>query len=220
MPDDPSPPSPLLSRPSPDVGVLDDLLARLRPRLRAHRTRRILVAALAAVVAWTAVRGATSEAASTRAAWQPAGPVLVVSRAVTDGAPLSPADVESRRVPAFLVPADALTELPAGARALDDLTPGEIVRAARLAPLGSSVTAARLPPGSGGVVLPADAAVGLEAGDRVDLVAFASGLTVTRGARVVRVGPDGDTTVAVSDSDRGAVVRALASGGVISVLVP
>lgn len=178
------------------------------------------MAGLAAVVAWSFVRGATSDAAQARAAWRPAGPVLVVERTVADGAPVSAADVESRRVPAFLVPDDALTDLPAGARALDDLTPGEIVRAGRLAPSGSSVTAARLPPGSGGVVLPADAAVGLEAGDRVDLVALASGLTVSRGARVVRVGPDGDATVAVSDTDRAGVVRALAGGGVVSVLVP
>ncbi len=217
---EPTPSRRIPARPSAEVPALTAAVERARLLVLRHRPRRLLVALVAALVAWSLVRHATTGAAAARENWRPVGPVLVVRSPIAAGGPITPADVEYRPVPASVSPPDALTHLPPDATALDELAPGEVLRAGRVRPPGLSVTAARLGPGQRGVVLDGAAVTGLELGDHVELRSLATGGVVARGARVVRLGEAGDATIAVDGLDVERVVDALATGGVVAVLTP
>ena len=75
-----------------------------------------------------------------------------------------------------------------------------------------------LPPGTRGVPIPAISQV-FAAQDWVDVHAVLDGAAVVRGALIVDVGED-EVVVAVPDAQVDATVDALATGGVMLVLVP
>lgn len=153
-------------------------------------------------------------------------PVLVATRPVPAGTALTATDAEVRRIPAAFVPPGALSALPAGRRVMVPLFPGEAVLDAHLSPAGVGGIAARLPPGTRAVAIPADEATPpLRAGDTVDVIAvFATdaatepAFPVARAARVVAV--DADTvTVAVTPAEANRVAFALTAGRVVLAAV-
>ena len=75
-----------------------------------------------------------------------------------------------------------------------------------------------LPPGTRGVPVPVDSGV-FAARDSVDVHAVLDGAAVVRGALIVDAG-DGEVVVAVPAERVDATVDALATGGVMLVLVP
>ncbi len=75
-----------------------------------------------------------------------------------------------------------------------------------------------LPPGTRGVLIPVTSGV-FSTQDRVDVHAVLDGAAVVRGALIVDAA-DGEVVVAVPDEQVDATVDALATGGVMLVLVP
>jgi len=75
-----------------------------------------------------------------------------------------------------------------------------------------------LPPGTRGVPVPVDSPV-FAARDSVDVHAVLDGTAVVRGALIVDAG-EGEVVVAVPEAQVDATVDALATGGVMLVLVP
>lgn len=99
--------------------------------------------------------------------------------------------------------------------ALRDDTPDPAPMPASTAPPGP---AGLLPPGTRGVPVPVDNEV-FAAGDTVDVHAILDGTAVVRGALIVDTGED-EVVVAVPEGQVDATVDALATGGVMLVLVP
>ena len=99
--------------------------------------------------------------------------------------------------------------------ALRDDTPSPVPAPMSTAPPGP---AGLLPPGTRGVPVPVDSEV-FAAGDTVDVHAILDGTAVVLGALIVDVGED-DVVLAVPDGRVDATVDALATGGVMLVLVP
>lgn len=192
--------------------------ARFHPRraLR-HPIPWWVAAALLAAITTVTVGRLTSAAADERARWGEARPVVVAARDHEAGERVRG---EVRLLPAALVPAGALAELPAGATTVTELDAGEIVLARRLAPDGLSLVAARLPDGTRGVAVPHGIApLPVEVGDRVDVLASfeADTLVVAAGATVVAVDDDA-VTVAVAEADAPAVAYAVNAGAVTMAL--
>ncbi|HEY8059209.1 MAG TPA: SAF domain-containing protein [Acidimicrobiales bacterium] len=153
-------------------------------------------------------------------------PVRVVVAAVdlAAGAMAGPETVELRPWPAALVPTGALTTVPDGLVVSQAILAGEPVVEARLG-------ADRLvPPGSRAQALPTGpGALGVRAGDRVDLLATFDPLvapagedptvTVARAATVVAV-RTGSITVAVTEAETPRVAFALSQATITLALTP
>lgn len=155
------------------------LARRARPSGPAPRRRRRRTAlqwwaatALAAASTFTAVSQATESAAAARRAWGETATVTVARRLVPAGAVVEPGDIDRRTVPRRLVPRAAVAVDAVGQTARQTLHPGEIVLAARLAPVGLSGVAALLPEGTRALAVPGGAGTPpLQVGDRVDVLA-------------------------------------------------
>jgi Flp pilus assembly protein CpaB len=209
-------PRPLLSR------LLDGAPVALPPRLdrlserwwaARPRTRAVMLACGAGLVLLV---GLAHVAAS------PFGPpqtVLVATRDLPAGHPLSVADLRTTGWPRDLVPAGALSSrdpwpdrtlrapLPAGAVATDRH-------------LGDLGLADLLPDGRAGVPVARDLLPDLRVGTRVDLVGRdLHGQAVTLTADAFVVGDDGDTQwLAVAPRDAAAVAAAAAAGTLTTVV--
>ncbi len=99
--------------------------------------------------------------------------------------------------------------------ALSDNTPAPAPAPTVIAPPGP---AGLLPPGTRGVPVPVDSEV-FTAGDTVDVHAVLDGTAVVRGALIVET-REGEVVVALPADQVDATVDALATGGVLLVLVP
>jgi Flp pilus assembly protein CpaB len=153
----------------------------------------------------------------------------VATRDIAAGEPLDGDDVDLAERPLALVPEAALEELPIGQVAADAIAAGEVVVAARLAPMGLTGLAATLPAGSRAVAIPVEVGMAppLSVGDRVDvLVALAPdaagngppGFVVAAEALVVAV-DEGAVTVAVRAPIAPRIAVALGTGAVTLALV-
>lgn len=178
--------------------------------------RVVAVVAIALVVAATIDRS-HDRARQAAARWQPTdAPVLVVVEPVAAGELIGDHAVAPRLVPVGLQPADALDALPPEARATADLSPGEVLRSARIDQTAASAVAALLPPGRLAFTVPAgdlDAAPG----DTVRLFDLTTASVAVRSAAVLTVADD-RLTVAVAETDAGRLIAALGTGGVVAAV--
>ena len=152
---------------------------RPRPGLALRRQPRVRTALVVAVglLCGVGVTATVHQADAARAAWGQSTAVVMARRDLAAGERLDRESTEVVDHPGPLVPADALTRLPADARLTQPVYEGEILRSERLAPAGASAVAARLPEGTRAVAVPTDPGTTppLEVGDRVDvLVAMAA----------------------------------------------
>jgi len=198
------------------------LISSARVLVRRRRLLRWVAAAITALAAawWTST--VVADAERQRAAWATTEDVWVLTRGLAAGEAIRDGDVRIATLPAAAVPpaaAPAPGVTAAGRRLRVDGHEGEILLGPRLAPAGASPTAARLPVGTLGLVIPADESQPLEPGDTVDLFGLLGGRLLEDRAPVVAVGERG-ATVAVDAGRTGEVIVALAEGGVVLALRP
>ena len=194
-------------------------LAPLRRRPSAYWAAALALALVTALVVARAVGRAEAGAARLGGL----RPAVVVTRTLPAGAAVAPGDAEVRRLPAALLPRGAVEGVPEGARVSATVHEGEVLLAARLAPVGASPLAAALPAGTRGVAVPlSPGALPVQPGDVVDVLAtldpdLAEGadptVAVARGAVVVDVGEEG-VVVAVTPGQAPRVAFAVAAGAV------
>ena len=204
---------------------------RVHPLLTLRRQPRLwwlLTLAVALALGWV-VSMFVAEAERTRAAWGTTEVVAVASRQLRAGTTIDGGDVELVERPRALVPEGALADVPDGQVAAVAIEAGEVVVAARLAPLGLGGLAATLPEGTRAVAVPVEAGLAppLLVGDRVDvMVAVAPeaagdgppGFVVAPDALVVAV-DDAAVTVAVSQAEAPRIAVALGQGAVTLALI-
>lgn len=142
------------------------LTLRRRPRLRSG-----LVVAIA-LLCGAAVAHIVQHAEDVRAAWGRSATVLVATRDLAAGDRLDHRSTRLVMHPTALVPAGALTSLPQDGRVATPVYEGEIVREQRLAPVGASALAARLPPGARAMAIPVEPGITppVVVGDRVEVL--------------------------------------------------
>lgn len=203
-------------RPSPSSPLATVLGGRVRTASARYRLPRVFLVVAIAFGGATIVARAQSQAADAAAAWGPSEPVLVVVQPVEAGASIPAAAVATRPVPDGLRPSDALLDLPADARAIERLVPGEIVRAARVHGSAPSALAALLPRDHLAFRVAVD---GLDAtpGDTVRLYDLANSRVVVMAARVL-VRDGASITVAVPEPDTRDLIGALGNGGVVAAV--
>ena len=206
-------------------------MRRRRPlllRLRRRPTPYWLATGLLAIATGLAVSTVTGRAEAAFERYGTSQRVAVAARDLVAGETIGRGDVELREVPSGLVPDGALDEIPAGQTVRAPVYAGEVVVAARLAPLGLRGTAALLPTGARAIAVPVDAATGLalDIGDSVDVLvaldpsvaADEPAVTVARGAVVVAVG-EASVTIAVTADEAPRLAFALSQGTVTLALV-
>lgn len=204
---------------------------RTSPLLALRRHPRLwwVATGTGAAAAGLVVASVVASAEARRSEWGTTVPVVVVLRAVSAGEPVDPGDVDVLARPAALVPRSALHEIPPAAVAATDLVAGEVLLAERLLEGALSPTAARLPPGTRAVAIPAEPGLTppLSVGDHVDVLvalageeqeAGAPGFAIAGAALVVAVGEHA-VTVAVPRDDAPRVAVALSAGAVSLALV-
>lgn len=209
-----------------------DLGRRPRRRLRVVLRRQPVAfwafVVLTAATAWWTTHAATARIEAGADAYGELVDVLVTTRDVPPGAPITVDDHRTVALPADLVPADAVSDLPADTTARDRLVAGEAIAASRLAPQGVVGTAARLSPGERAVAVPLDGhTLDLSEGQVVDVLATGDPTTaagrpsrvVAREARVVAVSETG-ITVAVDEDAALDIATALAATVVTVTLTP
>lgn len=207
------------------------MLAALGPApvRRALGTR--LVAIVVAVAVLLAVAGRVRDADRTRQRWGTTASVWVATRDLSAGATITPQDVELRDWPASLLPEAAVTELPADRRLRTAVGAGEVLVSHRMGSAGVGEWATMLGPDEVAVQVPLAAALsGASPGDRVDVVAPASGPLpeVTAGLVVELVARDArllgldatHATLAVHPSQADATAGAALVGPVALVVRP
>lgn len=204
---------------------------RVHPVLALRRQPRLwwlLTVAVALAVGWV-VSSIVAEAERARLAWGTTELVAVASRHLAAGTTIGGDDVELVERPRALVPTGALSDIPEGQVAVTAIEAGEVVVAARLAPMGLGVLAATLPEGTRAVAIPVEAGLAppLLVGDRVDvMVALAPeaageeppGFVVAADALVVAV-DEAAVTVAVSRAAAPRIGVALGQGAVTLALI-
>ena len=201
----------------PDASVARRIAGRLHTIAIRHRITRWAAAVAAGLLAASGIGRALAGVESARADWGQSVDVVVTSRALATGDPVTPGSVEVVAAPAHLVTPDTVTELPLGSRVTADVGPGEILVGRRLTSGRGSPSSIVLPAGTRGVQLPRAEVLG-GTGDVVDLHALINGAHLAQ-AVVVR-SDESTVTVAVPTADVAAVVDAISQGGLISVLVP
>lgn len=197
---------------------------------RALRRRALALVVCVAVAIWvgTQVRSATA----VRERWGPTVRVLVATSALAAGEVPSGDRVRTVDWPAALAPAGALEQLPPQ-RALGSPVPaGQVIVSSQFAEPGRGTWAAQLDGDEVAVRLPLPAPLsGLTPGDRVDVVAAASGTVdpfdvpgaaygaqrVAGGARVLQVEPDGVVLAVPTGSATDTAAAAL--GGLVTLVV-
>jgi Flp pilus assembly protein CpaB len=204
---------------------------RVRPVLALRRQPRLwwLLSLTAALAIGWAVSTIVADAERVRQAWGTTEAVVVARRPLVAGTPIDGGDVELVDRPRALVPEGALRDLPDGQVAATSIAAGEVVVAARLAPLGLRGLAATLPAGARAVAIPVEPGLAppVAVGDRVDvLVALAPeaaggrppGFVVAAGALVVAV-DEAAVTVAVRAAAAPRIAVALGQGAVTLALI-
>jgi Flp pilus assembly protein CpaB len=190
------------------------------------------VGGLAVVTALT-VSGLVGRARTEAARYGSPRPVLVATRDVAVGERVGAGAVAVQRLPAALIPPDALSALDeaGGKTAVVPVFRGQAVLSRQLASDGRKGAAALLPPGTRGIAVPAGpAAARLSKGDAVDVLATfdpasanAAGqeptFAVAEAAMVVDVAGE-SITVAVGPEEAKRVAFAIAHGAVTVVLTP
>lgn len=202
---------------------------RLTVALRRQPVAFWALTALAAGSAHLGVAAATTTLAEGAAAYGDLVPVVVATRDLAPGDPVTGDEVTIADLPAGLVPAGAVADVPTGATARSPIVAGEAIVATRLAPTGSIGIAATLDPDERAIAIPTDRhRAPLEVGQRVDVLATVDpGLTAGRSpttavaldARVVDVA-EGGITVAVPALDADRIATAMASAVVTVVVAP
>lgn len=185
--------------------------------------------ALAAVLLVAITLRSLWAAEAARAAWSATTVVIVATRDLPAGAVVGPADLREQTLPLAVVPSGAATGDTAaviGRRVTRPVLAGEPVVDARLAPAGLGPTAALLAPGWRAVSIRLGVAPPpLLPGDRVELVAVASGVGTSGPASVIA--PDAEVVasdldalvVAVPAEVVPTIVGAMANGLVTAVLL-
>lgn len=164
-----------------------------RTRPRSSRILLVLSIVLAAL-ATVGLRGHLTRLEARAGVGGLAGPVLVAGDALERGTVMGPSMVEVRSIPTRYRPPGALSapDQVVGRVLAADVVAGEVLTAARLAPLGGPV-AALVPQGLRAFPVPAGVPPGsLAPGDRVDVLAtYPTGQpyteTVAAGAEVLQV---------------------------------
>ena len=175
----------------------------------------------AALVAGALVWSAAERAGRHQEQWGASVSAWRLTDDAASGAALTAELVERVALPAVAVPPGAVPghDDPVGRRLRTDGHAGEVILTDRLAPGGASPIASRLTAGERGVVVPSETDDPFALGDRVDVVELVGGRHLVRDAVIVGAG-ERSLTVGVATSDVGAVVAALAAGGVALVLAP
>jgi hypothetical protein len=188
---------------------------------------RLVAAVLLAALCGVAVLRVTDRAEAAVARYGAGSPAWVVRRDLAPGDVVAGGDVTLDRRPAAFVPDGAVADDPVGRRVVAEAAPGEVLTEARLAGGDRRGAAALVPVGWRAVAIPAvDAALPVEVGQRVDVIAAgtgvdgsATGAVVAEDGVVVHVADDAVVTVAVTASAAARVVAALAGGYVALALV-
>ncbi len=186
-----------------------------------RRVRRRRIAAWLAVTAVAiGVQRTVADATAERDAWGGTVPVLVVRRSLGPGVPVTPRDVEHRRMPPALVPDGHLTELPDDGVAAVGLPAGTVLSSPLVPARRGSDAARSLPAGRVAVAVSTGELPRLaEAGDVVDVAAPTWDAPVASAATVLRV--DGEAvTLAVRPDDAAATAAASLAGPVALVVRP
>jgi hypothetical protein len=171
------------------------------------------VAVIAMAIGLAAVRAAAS-VDDARARWGTTRDVAVATADLAPGDPLAGhAELRSRPLP--MVPAGAVTELAADARARQHVSVGEILVAPDLVP--SAAPQALIPPGWSAVAVAEAVPSGAAVGD--DVAAASGGVVVAQEGIVVGQREDA-ILVAVPDDDAAAVAAASAAGDVSLLIRP
>lgn len=211
-----------LSRPA-DLPRARVALAKGRLVLRRLRLARWALALVTGVVASLWLTGVAADAERARERWSATGAVWVLAVDLPSGTELETAHVVRRTLPEIAIPPSALSpstaDSPAGRRLRVDGHRGEILLIPRLAPVGASAVAARLPDGTRGVAVTTDEDEPFAVGDRADLFDLLTSRRISEAALVVDVAP-GTTTFAVTVEQTNVVVEALGAGGIVAALVP
>ncbi len=203
---------------------------RLRLLSRSPFAYWVAVGGLAFLTA-TTVSGLVGRARTEAARYHSPRPVLVATHDVAVGARVGAGDVQVQRLPAALVPRDALAAVDAavGHTAIVPIFGGQAVLARNVAGRGRTGAAALLPKGTKGIAVPGGpAAARLAAGDTVDVLAtFDPGSAAAAGreptfpvasaAPVIDVAGE-SVTVAVQPEEAKRVAFAIAHGAVTVVL--
>lgn len=198
-----------------------------RPILRRPPTR-VLAAVLLAAVAGTLVHRVTSSAAATVDRWGATVEVWVATAELPVGRVIGHDDVGVEVRPAAFVPAGALAKDPAGRTVRDHTAAGAVLTGRVVGDRGSGV-AGLVPDGWRAVAIPVhEAALPLEPGQRVDVVAAGdpgtdgdpAGTIVAADALVVHVADDRTVSVAVPAARVTRVAAALAGAVITLALAP
>jgi Flp pilus assembly protein CpaB len=199
------------------------LALRRRPRLRAALT--VAIALLCGVSVATTVE----RAEQARKAWGATRPVLVATEDLEAGERLGTGNTRVLQHPAALASPDALDAVPADGRVTAPVLAGEVVREERLAAVGASPVAARLPPGTRAMAIPVEPGTTppLAVGDRVEVLvalpvevagAGPPGFALTSPVPVVEVS-DTAVTIAVERDVAPRLAVAFGQGAVTLALV-
>ena len=151
-------PSPRLStipreRSRPSATASDRLKGRLRLLVVRHRLGRWATAGGAALLAAWTLTSAIADAESARAGWGEAVDVVVTRAALATGDVVTAGMVGIHSIPARVVPTNAVSALPLGARLTANVGPGEILVEHRLTRRSGSAASVALPDGTRGVKL-------------------------------------------------------------------
>lgn len=189
------------------------MFRRPRRRLFRHPVPFWIAAIAVAAITTSSISRAASAADAARDRWGRLVEVTIARDDLAPGDEIGASDVEVLRVPAGLVPSDAVDGDVVGRVATSWVASGEIVLAPR-------VSSSLLPPGTRGVAVPHGMArLPVQLGDRVDLLATFETETVTVAIdAVVIAAADDAITVAVDERDVEAVASALTIGSVMPVL--
>lgn len=181
-----------------------------------RRTRPVLAIVLISI-SLLALRHERDRAHTVRNAWNPSHDVWMTTDDFPAGHRLEPGDVELRALPSAALPADPVNASPVGQRLHQPVGEGEILREQRLRPGDRSAAGSTVGDGRGAVAITAPSPH-LEPGDRVDLYDVLTGDKVATGGEVIST-IESVALVAVADLDISRVIRSLATGDVVSVLV-
>lgn len=198
--------------------------ARFRSQLARRAARRRLGALLVAITVAAAVSLAAAAAERDRRAWGATAEVVVMRRSAAPGHELRADDVELRRLPAGMLPTEAVSEDPTGRRLAAGVVAGEVLVPSRLAKGGTGSAAARLSDGSAAVTVPSSLGPDeIAVGDRVDVLAPTAASddpwggrsgpveVVARGAEVIGV-RDAHVTLSIRRSELEPTAAAILDG--------
>jgi Flp pilus assembly protein CpaB len=178
--------------------------------------RHRLGAWAAALAVAVTVQHTVAGAAADRRAWGVPVDVVVATRSVGAGDRTGTTVLRLEPRPSRTVPAGALRSLPVGARAVVDLSPGQVVTGAMVDRHGRGPVASRLPPGRVAVTVgtgPVRPVV--SRGDRVDVLAD---VVLARRATVLTARAD-RVTLAVLPAEAAATATSALSGPVALVVL-